>query len=89
MDNETRNLQEEVEALRQEIKNLAGQTDKAVARIQELEKERSKPEIPKPPKRVLSFQEEVQALRTEVKNLAQALNTAVDRIRQLEEEGSK
>jgi HAMP domain-containing protein len=75
----------EVSALRGEVINLAGQLNKAVERIQELESHKKKKASTKPTGRVLTMQEEVQALREEVKNLASALGTAVERVRELEE----
>ena len=75
----------EVEALRQEVKNLASQVNTAVERIHELESEKSEDVEEKPSNRELTLQEEVHALRQEIGNLASALTTAVERIRELEE----
>jgi predicted RNase H-like nuclease (RuvC/YqgF family) len=77
--------QGEVEALRQEVKNLASQVNTAVGRIHELESEKQRTVEDKPSGRELTLQEEVQALRQEIGNLASALTTAVGRIRELEE----
>ena len=76
---------DEVEALRQEVKNLASQVNTAVERIHELESEKQEDVEEKPSIRELTLQEEVQALRQEIGNLASALTTAVERIRELEE----
>jgi predicted RNase H-like nuclease (RuvC/YqgF family) len=74
----------EVDALRQEVKNLASQLDTAVGRIKELETTKKEPEEVKPPGRELTLMEEVEALRAEVRNLATALEKAVGRVRELE-----
>jgi predicted RNase H-like nuclease (RuvC/YqgF family) len=76
---------DEVEALRQEVKNLASQVNTAVERIHELESEKHEEPGKKPSDRELTLQEEVHALRQEIGNLASALTTAVGRIRELEE----
>jgi len=76
----------EVQALRDEVKNLASALNTAVDRIKELENSKKKaPEPVKEPGRMLTLQEEVQALRQEVINLATALDKAVNRVRELEE----
>lgn len=90
----------EVEALRDEVKNLASQVGTAVTRIQELESEKRKREsaeqaehetgekterkLAKLTEREMSLEEEVHALRDEIKNLATLLNKAVGRIQEVE-----
>ena len=86
MTEEDKNTRGEVDALRQEVINLASALNTAIERIKELEiDKKAEPEKPKEPERELSFHEEVQALRDEVKNMATALDKAVNRVRELEE----
>lgn len=91
----------EVEALREEVKNLASQVSTAVTRIHELEEEKRKREsaeqaehetgerterkLAKLSEREMSLEEEMHALRDEIKNMATAVSTAVERIRDLEQ----
>ena len=86
MTNKEKKTRGEVDALRQEVKNLASALNTAVDRIQELETGKDeKPKSAKQPQQALTLQEEVEALRGEVKNLATALDKAVTRVRELED----
>ena len=79
----------EVDALREEVKNLAGQVNTAVGRILELEREKQKAQPQQPPESEDRLPDLVQALRQEVRNMANALQKAVDRVRELEEARKK
>lgn len=72
----------EVEALREEVRNLAGQVNSAVKRIVELEAEKAGARECGLPGQ--GIQDEVRVLRQEVTNVAAALDKAVRRIRDLE-----